>query len=328
MTASEFSFLALGLILGVVSGAALIEIVRARPPAPTRGPADGRARCDPPAARPRWPTTRSRRRARTGPRRTGRSTLGERDRCLLVGRRSSNDRSVRGRGRDRRRDRRRGPEWLIRAAGSPGRRRMPIRPGPMHPSLAGSWQPALPLTGDPVLVGRRPDGPPRTASRSRRATTRSSRRSGSRPLPRPSSGTATASRGGNGAIDRRARPGRRRQARGSPSTAVALLDRARVVEPAMRPPWRPNAAPTSDGSPTSAASSRPVPAPRPMPRPTPCASPSEPTTRTRRPRSTAASRSRSAGDPRGQGVGPGRVPGRGRSGHRRPMRSRPPPATG
>ena len=34
MTASEFSFLALGLILGVVSGAALVEFVRARPPVP------------------------------------------------------------------------------------------------------------------------------------------------------------------------------------------------------------------------------------------------------------------------------------------------------
>lgn len=34
MTASEFSFLALGLILGLVSGAALVELVRARPPVP------------------------------------------------------------------------------------------------------------------------------------------------------------------------------------------------------------------------------------------------------------------------------------------------------
>ncbi|MFL5644800.1 MAG: hypothetical protein ACJ78L_05580 [Chloroflexota bacterium] len=34
MTASEFSFLALGLVLGLVSGAAIIEFVRARPPAP------------------------------------------------------------------------------------------------------------------------------------------------------------------------------------------------------------------------------------------------------------------------------------------------------
>jgi hypothetical protein len=34
VTASEFSFLALGLVLGVVSGAALIEFIRARPPAP------------------------------------------------------------------------------------------------------------------------------------------------------------------------------------------------------------------------------------------------------------------------------------------------------
>lgn len=34
MTASEFSFLALGLVLGLVGGAALIEFVRARPPAP------------------------------------------------------------------------------------------------------------------------------------------------------------------------------------------------------------------------------------------------------------------------------------------------------
>ena len=33
MTASEFSFLALGLIIGAVSGAALVEIIRARPPA-------------------------------------------------------------------------------------------------------------------------------------------------------------------------------------------------------------------------------------------------------------------------------------------------------
>ncbi len=32
MTASEFSFLALGLVLGLVSGAALIEFLRARPP--------------------------------------------------------------------------------------------------------------------------------------------------------------------------------------------------------------------------------------------------------------------------------------------------------
>ncbi len=34
MTASEFSFLALGLILGLVTGAALVELFRARPPAP------------------------------------------------------------------------------------------------------------------------------------------------------------------------------------------------------------------------------------------------------------------------------------------------------
>ena len=34
VTASEFSFLALGLILGVLSGAALVEILRARPPLP------------------------------------------------------------------------------------------------------------------------------------------------------------------------------------------------------------------------------------------------------------------------------------------------------
>ena len=34
VTASEFSFLALGLILGVLSGAALVEILRARPPMP------------------------------------------------------------------------------------------------------------------------------------------------------------------------------------------------------------------------------------------------------------------------------------------------------
>ena len=34
MTASEFSFLALGLVLGVVTGAALVEFIRARPPAP------------------------------------------------------------------------------------------------------------------------------------------------------------------------------------------------------------------------------------------------------------------------------------------------------
>src|SRR5215208_1313436 len=34
VTASEFSFLALGLVLGLVSGAALIEFLRARPPSP------------------------------------------------------------------------------------------------------------------------------------------------------------------------------------------------------------------------------------------------------------------------------------------------------
>lgn len=34
VTASEFSFLALGLVLGLVSGAALVELFRARPPAP------------------------------------------------------------------------------------------------------------------------------------------------------------------------------------------------------------------------------------------------------------------------------------------------------
>ena len=34
MTASEFAFLALGLLLGVATGAALIDVVRARPPAP------------------------------------------------------------------------------------------------------------------------------------------------------------------------------------------------------------------------------------------------------------------------------------------------------
>ncbi len=34
MTASEFGFLALGLVLGVVSGAALVELIRARPRVP------------------------------------------------------------------------------------------------------------------------------------------------------------------------------------------------------------------------------------------------------------------------------------------------------
>ena len=34
MTASEFAFLALGLVLGVASGAALSIVIRARPPAP------------------------------------------------------------------------------------------------------------------------------------------------------------------------------------------------------------------------------------------------------------------------------------------------------
>jgi hypothetical protein len=34
LTASEFAFLALGLVLGVASGAALVEVVRSRPPAP------------------------------------------------------------------------------------------------------------------------------------------------------------------------------------------------------------------------------------------------------------------------------------------------------
>jgi hypothetical protein len=34
VTPSEFSFLALGLILGAVSGAALVELIRARPPSP------------------------------------------------------------------------------------------------------------------------------------------------------------------------------------------------------------------------------------------------------------------------------------------------------
>ena len=34
VTASEFSFLALGLVLGLVTGAALVEFIRARPPAP------------------------------------------------------------------------------------------------------------------------------------------------------------------------------------------------------------------------------------------------------------------------------------------------------
>jgi len=33
LTASEFAFLALGLVLGLASGAALIEVLRARPPA-------------------------------------------------------------------------------------------------------------------------------------------------------------------------------------------------------------------------------------------------------------------------------------------------------
>jgi len=35
VTASEFSFLALGLILGAVSGAAIVELIRARPSAPS-----------------------------------------------------------------------------------------------------------------------------------------------------------------------------------------------------------------------------------------------------------------------------------------------------
>ena len=37
MTASEFSFLALGLILGAISGAAVVELIRARPPVPRDG---------------------------------------------------------------------------------------------------------------------------------------------------------------------------------------------------------------------------------------------------------------------------------------------------
>ena len=34
MTATEFAFLAVGLVLGVGAGAALLEVLRARPPAP------------------------------------------------------------------------------------------------------------------------------------------------------------------------------------------------------------------------------------------------------------------------------------------------------
>ena len=34
MTAAEFAFLALGLVLGAASGAALVEVLRSRPPAP------------------------------------------------------------------------------------------------------------------------------------------------------------------------------------------------------------------------------------------------------------------------------------------------------
>ncbi len=34
MTASEFAFLALGLVLGIATGAALSMVIRARPPAP------------------------------------------------------------------------------------------------------------------------------------------------------------------------------------------------------------------------------------------------------------------------------------------------------
>ena len=58
VTASEFAFLALGLLLGVAAGAALIEVLRKRPPSKRRSPRHGRRRTRSRVAeRPPWPTS-------------------------------------------------------------------------------------------------------------------------------------------------------------------------------------------------------------------------------------------------------------------------------
>ena len=166
VTASEFSFLALGLVLGVVSGAALVELVRARPPAthevrltvthdaiPRRASTladDAFVSVGPEPARG-GPADR---------RLVGRPDVGRRRR--IVERTFGSPLRGRSGGLARR---------TIDDAGSFGARRSGSHATQRRRCRAGSMEPALPLTGSPGrdAAARRPRW---SASRSRPATIR------------------------------------------------------------------------------------------------------------------------------------------------------------
>jgi len=215
VTASEFSFLALGLILGVLSGAALVEIVRARPPvprevrltvAPNAIPGRATTLADDAFVAPRPEP------ARGGPadRRwaTGSMAPGLADRRTAV--RLSTATSVTGTG----------------AAPSAGRApdpsmagAIPITPGPDMPMPGRIMEPALPLTGIPPAS----DAPPKASAvgipiSSGDDPTLIALRLAALPAmieERPGTGTGT----GTATVDAAAAPAPVR-----PLTAVALLD--------------------------------------------------------------------------------------------------------
>ena len=160
MTASEFSFLALGLILGVLSGAALVEILRARPPMPREVrltvahdaiPRRSSTLADDgftaPRPEPAHGGPADRRRAGFSDRRTtvryataaGAVSVGPPGQCATTG-------STSGRG------------------GTSMAGAIPIDPARDRPVPGRIMEPALPLTGlppsgDPPQGAGRPDGP-------------------------------------------------------------------------------------------------------------------------------------------------------------------------
>ena len=269
MTASEFAFLALGLVLGVASGAALVEVLRPGPP-PPRGPGHGRPELDP---APRDHARRSRD-GRRGPARGGPADRREMDRDMppdddldstrqasavdpvapvvgdvRVGRRlggrdrpGSNARSIRCLVR--------GPRRAVSAddRGGPGRRRDGRRGEPR----SGRHH-DLPRT--------RPDGGGAPGDRRRRPPPRRCIATG--PATEPAPGRECGR--GRGGVRWRRRAGRRRgRGRGTRARRCRCRVSLPTTDPASRRPT--TRAPTCGGSPTSAARSRPVPG-RARPRP-------------------------------------------------------------
>lgn len=144
VTASEFGFLALGLVLGAVSGAALIELVRARPPASR----EVRVTVAHDAIRRRSTTLADDAFVAAG---SGPARGGPADRRLIGG-------LLPAGGPDRRTAVRFGA-LRAPAAGPTMAGAIPIRPEPGDAPVPGRiMEPSLPLTGSPPVRISRPNG--------------------------------------------------------------------------------------------------------------------------------------------------------------------------